>query len=111
MDGLTAIGFVLLMNLVVLLGDYFLKLSGAGDVYVKPKLFAIGFGIQMLTIVGWFIALKHLKLTTLAVYYSVSTVLYLSVLGVLVFHERLNAYEILGVATAILSLFLLARFA
>lgn len=110
MDGLPAIGFVLLLNLVVLLGDYFLKLAGAEE-DLESRFFAIGFAIQMLTTVGWFFAMKHLKLTTLAVYYSVSTVLYLTALGVFVFHERLNLYELLGVATAILSLFLLTRFA
>jgi undecaprenyl phosphate-alpha-L-ara4N flippase subunit ArnF len=111
MDGTLAIIFILLMNLVVLAGDYFLKLAGNTDSYVHPKFFAIGMVIQILTTIGWFIAMKHMKLTTIAVYYSVSTILYLSALGIFVFQEKLNHFEIVGVVTAVLSLFLLARFA
>jgi drug/metabolite transporter (DMT)-like permease len=54
--------------------------------------------------------MKHFSLATLGVYYSVSTILFLAVLGVFVFGEKLTSYEIVGIGGAIASLLLLWRF-
>jgi small multidrug resistance pump len=43
--------------------------------------------------------------------YSVSMILLLTGVGVIVFREPLNGYEIAGLALAVASLFLLIRFA
>ncbi len=111
MEKLLAVMALFTMSVVVLLGDYFLKRSGSGEAYLEPRLFAIGFVIESLTTFGWFYAMKHLKLATVATYYSVLTVLLLSALGFFVFDERLNLGEVLGIVAAILALVLLARFA
>jgi drug/metabolite transporter (DMT)-like permease len=55
--------------------------------------------------------MKHLKLATIGVVYSVSMILLLTGLGVVVFRETLSYYEIAGLLLAIASLFLLIRFA
>lgn len=103
---------VLLMSLLALLGDYFLKLAGNKEsVFLEPRLFSLGFLCQGLSLLGWFYAMKHFNLATLGVYYSVSTILFLAVLGVVVFGERLTSYEIVGIGGAIASLILLWRFA
>jgi len=103
---------VLLMSLLALLGDYFLKLAGSKeDVLLEPRLFTLGFFCQGLSLFGWFYAMKHFTLATLGVYYSVSTILFLSALGVFVFGEKLTSYEIVGIGGAIASLILLWRFA
>ena len=110
MEKLTAIAALLLMSLVVLVGDYFIKRAGNGESYIEPRLFAIGFFIESLTTIGWFYAIKHLKLATVATYYSILTVLLLTGLGFFVFNERLNTYEVIGIGSALLALVLLARF-
>jgi drug/metabolite transporter (DMT)-like permease len=99
------------MSVVVLVGDYFIKLSGSKEVYLEPRLFAVGFVIESLTTVGWFYAMKHLKLAAVATYYAVLTVLLLAALGFFVFDERLNIYEVVGLGSAVLALVLLTRFA
>jgi small multidrug resistance pump len=54
--------------------------------------------------------MKHMKLATLGVVYSVSTVLLLAFVGVIFFQESLNAYEISGIVLAIAALILLSAF-
>ena len=55
--------------------------------------------------------MKHLKLATINVVYSVSMVLLLTTIGVVFFRESLNYYEIAGLIMAVDSLILLVRFA
>jgi drug/metabolite transporter (DMT)-like permease len=100
------------MSLTALLGDYFLKLAGSKEaVYLEPRLFCLGVLCQILSLCGWFYAMKHFSLATLGVYYSVSTILFLAALGVFVFDERLATHEIIGICAAITALLLLWRFA
>ena len=55
--------------------------------------------------------MKHLKLATIGVVYSISMVLLLTAIGVVFFRQSLNHYEIAGLVMAIVSLILLIRFA
>ncbi len=55
--------------------------------------------------------MRHLKLATIGVVYSVSMILLLTGIGSLAFREPLNAYEVAGLLMAIGSLILLMRFA
>jgi multidrug transporter EmrE-like cation transporter len=55
--------------------------------------------------------MKHLKLATISVLYSVSMMVLLTAVGVVVFRQSLNYYEMAGLAMAVASLILLVRFA
>ena len=55
--------------------------------------------------------MKHLKLATISVLYSVSLVLLLTAIGVVLFRESLNYLEVIGIVFAVVSLVLLMRFA
>jgi drug/metabolite transporter (DMT)-like permease len=104
---LVTIGF----SIFGVIGDYFLKLASGEPVWFKSKWFYIGFAIYASTAFGWVFVMKHLKLATIGVVYSVSMILLLSVIGVVGFRESLNGYEIAGILMAIGSLVLLMRFA
>lgn len=99
------------LALVGVAGDFYIKLSGIGPKFMEVKWFIIGFIIYGLTAFGWFYVMKHVKLATLGVFYAVSTVLFVTLLGVLHFKERINIYEIIGIGAAILSLVLLGKHA
>ena len=71
----------------------------------------IGFTLYALTAFGWLFVMKHLKLATISVLYSVSMVVLLTAVGVVFFQESLNTYEIAGLVMALASLVLLVRFA
>ncbi|MEX2172402.1 MAG: hypothetical protein WD851_23985 [Pirellulales bacterium] len=103
---LVTIGF----SIVGVLGDYFLKLASNEEQSLKSPWFYIGFVVYASTAFGWVFVMKHLKLATVGVVYSVSMILLLTAVGVVFFRESLNGYEIAGLVMAIASLVLLMRF-
>ncbi len=102
---------IILLSLAGVIGDFFIKLAGNGSKYMEAKWFVLGALVYAATAFGWFYVMKHIKLSSLGVIYSLSTVLLLVALGVFYFHEKLNVYEILGISAAIVSIILLSRFA
>jgi small multidrug resistance pump len=103
--------FVFVMTSVGVLGDSLLKRAGEGATYISWAWFVPGFVVYALTAFGWFYILKEMKLTDMGVAYALSNVILLVLVGVFVFGERLNTYEIIGLGMAVMSIILLARFA
>jgi len=106
-----AILVTLAFSLVGVLGDYFLKLASGREQSLRSGWFYLGFALYASTAFGWVFVMKHLKLATISVLYSVSMILLLTAIGVLVFRERLTYGEMAGIALALASLVLLTRFA
>lgn len=103
---LVTIGF----SIVGVVGDYFLKLASEKEQSLKSPWFYLGFALYASTAFGWVFVMKHLKLATIGVVYSVSMILLLTAVGVVIFRESLNYYEMAGLVMAIGSLVLLMRF-
>ena len=97
-------------SVIGVVGDYFLKLASAKEASLKSGWFYLGFALYASTAFGWVFVMKHLKLATIGVVYSVSMVLLLTAVGVVFFRESLNYYEMAGLVMAIASLVLLMRF-
>ena len=93
------------------LGDYFLKLASTKENSLTTVWFYVGFAVYASTAFGWVFVMKHLKLATISVVYSVSLILLLTAIGVVFFRESLSYYEIAGLILAVASLILLVRFA
>lgn len=104
---LVTVGF----SLVGVLGDYFLKLASDEESSLRSRWFYIGFAVYASTAFGWVFVMKHLKLATIGVVYSVSMILLLTAIGVIGFGETLRAAEVLGLCMAVGALVLLMRFA
>jgi multidrug transporter EmrE-like cation transporter len=98
-------------SVIGVVGDYFLKLASGRDQPLRSGWFYVGFALYASTAFGWVFVMRHLKLATISVVYSVSMVLLLTGIGVVVFKESLSAPELLGLACAVASLVLLMRFA
>jgi small multidrug resistance pump len=96
-------------SMVGVLGDYFLKLASAREQPLRTGWFYLGFALYASTAFGWVFVMQHLA--TISVLYSVSMVLLLTTVGVVLFGESLNYYELAGIAFALASLVLLIRFA
>ena len=104
---LVTVGF----SAVGVLGDYCLKIaSGQKDLF-RSRWFYLGFAVYASTAFGWVYVMRHLKLATIGVVYSVSMILLLTVIGALSFRESLSASEAAGIVMAVASLVLLMRFA
>jgi drug/metabolite transporter (DMT)-like permease len=104
---LVTVGF----SILGVIGDYFLKLASTKENSLTTIWFYIGFAVYASTAFGWVFVMKHLKLATISVVYSVSMILLLTAIGVVFFRESLNYYEIAGLILAVASLVLLIRFA
>ena len=112
MDAKTlAVLVTLAFSVVGVLGDYFLKLASREEDSLRTPWFYVGFALYAATAFGWVFVMKHLKLGTISVLYSVSMVVLLTAVGVVIFRETLNASEIVGLILAIAALILLVRFA
>ena len=98
-------------SVIGVLGDYFLKLASAREQPLRAISFYLGFTLYASTAFGWVFLMKHLKLATISVLYSVSLVLLLTAIGVVLFREPLNYFEVIGIVLAVISLVLLMRFA
>jgi small multidrug resistance pump len=98
-------------SIVGVLGDYLLKLASAEKNPMRSGWFYLGFAVYASTAFGWVFVMRHLKLATIGVVYSISMILLLTGIGSVVFRETLNPYEIAGLVMAVGSLILLMRFA
>ena len=65
-------------SVISVLGDYFLKVASAREQPLRTGWFYIGFALYASTAFGWVFVMKHLKLATISVLYSVSLVLLLT---------------------------------
>jgi small multidrug resistance pump len=106
-----AVAVTIIFSLIGVTGDFFLKLASARDQPLRTGWFYVGFALYASTAFGWVYVMKYLKLATISVLYSVSMVLLLTVVGVVLFRETLNAFELAGIVLAVASLVLLMRFA
>lgn len=98
-------------SVVGVLGDFLLKLASSQKAPMRSRWFFLGFAVYASTAFGWVFVMRHLKLATIGVVYSVSMVLLLTGIGALFFRESLNVYEVAGLVMAIGALLLLTRFA
>ena len=98
-------------SVIGVFGDYFLKLASAREQPLRAISFYLGFALYASTAFGWVFVMKHLKLATISVLYAVSLVLLLTAIGVVLFRESLNYFEVIGIVLAVISLVLLTRFA
>jgi len=111
MHKLIAVAVTIGFSVLGVVGDYFLKLASEHDNPLKSRWFYIGFVVYSSTAFGWVFVMKHLKLATIGVVYSIAMILLLTTIGVTLFRESLGWYEIAGLIMAVASLILLVRFA
>ena len=104
-----AVTFVIGLSAVGVLADWFLKLASQAENPLRSPWLAAGAAVYAATALGWVYSLKHLKLASIGGIYCISTVLLLTVLGTVIFREKLSATELAGVGLAIVSLILLGR--
>lgn len=92
------------------LADYFLKLASEREVSTQSPWFWLGITVYAAMAGGWVCVMRRLSFAEIGIVYSVTTVLLLTLVGVVVLRETLHGYEMLGATMAVGSLFLLARF-
>lgn len=108
---MSAYFLIVTLSAVGVLADFLLKLStNASSRSTAWILLIAGIVIYSSTAFGWLYVIRHVTLSTLGVWYAISTILFLSIGSVLFFKEGLAGREILGILLAVISLLLLSRF-
>lgn len=97
------------VTLVVIAGDYAIKLAVERGHALQSPIFLAGCALYALSAIGWFLAMRHISLAQTGVAFSIFSLLALVALGVFAFGERLSPREMLGVALAVSSMLLMAR--
>jgi len=67
-----AVLITIAFSVIGVLGDYFLKLASEREQPLRTSWFYLGFALYASTAFGWVFVMKHLKLATISVLYSVS---------------------------------------
>jgi small multidrug resistance pump len=98
------------MSGVGIVGDYFLKRASDDERPLTTWNFLVGLVLYASTAFAWVFVMRHLKLATIGVIYSVCMILLLTSMGVVFFEETLSRSEIAGIIFAIVGVVLLARF-
>jgi multidrug transporter EmrE-like cation transporter len=98
------------MSAVGIVGDYFLKRASGEPSPLLTRYFAVGVVLYSSTAFAWVFVMRHLKLATIGVIYSVCMILMLTGMGVFLFGEALSRTEAVGIALAVAAVVLLARF-
>jgi small multidrug resistance pump len=101
----------LVIAVLTLVGDYYLKLASQRDRSFATVAFVVGLIVYGSTAVGWVFVMKHMTLASIGVWYSMVTILLLTALGVFVFGESFTARDGLGIALAFAALVTMSRFA
>ena len=94
---------------VTVLGDYYLKIASSGAT-IRAKPLIAGILIYGGTAFAWVYAMRHFKLATLSVVFTLSMLIFAAALGAFVFGERLGRGESFGILLAVVSIMLLYRF-
>jgi len=101
---------VVFLALVGVGGDTLLRLAGAGVKFIDWKLFLLGLLVYAATAFSWFFVLKYLKFSTVGIYYSLSSLFFLVIIGHFYFKESLSIYEIFGILLGVISIILLNKY-
>ncbi|WP_299208490.1 DMT family transporter [uncultured Tateyamaria sp.] len=103
--------FTFVTALVVIAGDYVLKLAADGNQPVWSVLVLLGVALYGVSAFFWFYAMQHVTLAQAGVAYSMLTLIALALIGALHFGETLHAREYAGLGCALLAMVLMSRLA
>ncbi len=106
-----AIFLVIALTLWTVLGDFFIKKASMMSKFSGWYYLLAGCFVWAITAVGWFFVLRKMELSNVNAIYSVATIIFVLALSYFYFHEKISFVEIIGFILAIVSIYLLARFA
>jgi small multidrug resistance pump len=87
--------------------DYQMKLASSRPLS-QVKYFSMGMVLYMITGIGWYVLIKHVKLSSIGVVYGVTTVILLALFGVFGFNEKLSLVEMIAIVLGLVSILILA---
>lgn len=104
-------GFAFVTAIVVIIGDYAIKLAADGGRPIWSGLVMLGVVLYGASALFWFFAMRHVTLAQAGVAYFMLTLIALALIGAVYFEETLRAREYAGLGCALLAMMLMSRLA
>ncbi|RLJ51667.1 undecaprenyl phosphate-alpha-L-ara4N flippase subunit ArnF [Litoreibacter meonggei] len=102
-------GFCLLTALIVITGDYLLKVAADGGMALNSRHVIAGGLLYAFSAIMWYFAMRYMTLAQAGVVFSMLTLLALCLIGYYAFGERFYLREYAGVGCALAAMVLLVR--
>ena len=99
----------ILMVIITIIGDYFVKKSSMLTGYSGWKQLLIGGLLYGFSAIGWFWVYRTTKFFTVGAIHAYGIIILTIVLSIIVFKEKINNLEILGLVLGFASLAILLR--
>ena len=97
------------MLFVTILGDYFVKKSSLEAGYSGWKLLILGGLLYGISALGWFWVYRVTKVFTVGAIHSLGIIILTIFLSLVIFREKINLLEIIGILLGIISLTILLK--
>ena len=106
---LFGLSFTLVTTLIVVGGDWILKIAANNGDSATSPLVLTGSALYAVSAIFWLFAMRHVSLAQAGVAYSMLTLLALCAIAVFWFEETLGLREVAGVGCALLAMVLMVR--
>ncbi|ARE40217.1 hypothetical protein RGUI_2076 [Rhodovulum sp. P5] len=93
--------WLLLATTLTVAGDFLVKVASSDEAGMTSPAFIAGALLYGAPAVAWFFLMQQHSLAKIGVFYASSTVIILALLGAIIFEERLEWRDALGIALAI----------
>lgn len=100
-----------LVSLAGIGADSMLKAASQQENVLVNRWFVVGIALTIAFALGWLVLMRYMKLSMAGAIYAVVSALFLAIIGVVFFDERLTPAEITGMGMAVGAVALLSRFA
>jgi uncharacterized membrane protein len=97
------------MLFVTILGDYFVKKSSIETGYSGWKLLVVGGLLYGVSAIGWFWVYRSAKVFTVGAIHSIGIIILTIFLSLVIFKEKINLMEIVGMLLGVISLIILLK--
>ena len=111
MHTLIGYSFAVFTALLVLGGDFLIKVAADGDEGATSRLMLLASAIYGASAFLWFVCMRHITLAQAGVAFSMFSLLALCAMGVVLFGERIGPREFAGIGCALAAMVLMIRFA
>lgn len=106
---LLGFGFSLGTAIIVILGDYVIKVAADGNLPLTSRYMLLGCGLYAFSAVLWYFAMRHVTLAQAGVAYSMLTLVALAIIGAVSFDEPIGQREFVGLGLALAAMMVMSH--
>jgi drug/metabolite transporter (DMT)-like permease len=102
---------IFMATIIAVIGDIFIKKATLAKGVNEYIYMGLAIFFYAANAIAFYFIYKHTELSSVGVYYAVSTIFLFVLSGIFLFGETVSKGELIGIAFGIVSIFMLAKFA